>query len=79
MVVHPHLKGNLASLKGFDLPMRVLSDGRNNFFLGTFKDGLGIITRESVETWDKQFLAEEALSKGKWTQRSLPKLKTFWN
>ena len=79
MVVHPTLKGNIASLKGFDLPVRVLSNGKGSFFLGTFKESFGIITRESKEEWDKQFLAEEALSKGNWTQRSVPKLKYLWN
>ena len=79
MIVHPHLKGNLASLKGFDLPLRVLSNGKGMFFIGTFKENFGIITKESKETWNKQFQAEDALCNGKWTRQSVPKLKYFWN
>lgn len=41
----------------------------DGFYIGTFADGRTPLTRESVEYFSSQELAESALSSGTWTQR----------
>lgn len=70
-ILNNNIKGLLASKAGFELPVRVLSSGRG-YYIGTFSDNHGAISRESVEYWDKAIHAEEAMRTGQWHQRQRP-------
>lgn len=73
-IINESQTGYIASLQGYELPIRVLSK-RNNltrvteFFIGCFHNDKGIVSKESVEVYSKQIDAEEALSKQTFTQQ----------
>ena len=69
--INTDVKGVLATRAGFDLPIRVLSSCAG-YYIGTFSDTHGKISRESREYYPTQRLAEEAFRKGTWTQRRHP-------
>lgn len=60
--------GYLAGEAGFDLPVQPLRCQRG-WYLGTFSDELGPVSRESEEYFPSADLAEQALQSGVWTQR----------
>ena len=70
-IINTHVKGILATRAGFDLPIRVLSS-RAGYYIGTFSETHGVVSKESVEYYPTQQLAEEAFRKGTWTQRRHP-------
>ena len=70
-VINTKVKGVLAARFGYDLPIRVLSS-RAGYYIGTFSDTLGHVSRESQQYYPTQQLAEEAFRKGTWTQRRNP-------
>ena len=70
-VINPNVKGVLAARFGYDLPIRVLSS-RAGYYIGTFSETHGVVSKESVEYYPTQQLAEEAFRKGTWTQRRNP-------
>lgn len=70
-VINTNVKGVLAARAGFDLPIRVLSS-RAGYYIGTFSETHGVVSRESREYYPTQQLAEEAFRKGTWTQRLNP-------
>ncbi len=70
-IINTHVKGILATRVGFDLPIRVLSS-RAGYYIGTFSETHGAVSRESKECYPTQQLAEEAFRKGTWTQRRHP-------
>jgi len=70
-VINTNVKGVLAARAGFDLPIRVLSS-RAGYYVGTFSDTHGPVSRESQEYYPTQLQAEEAFRKGTWTQRRHP-------
>lgn len=64
--------GTLATRYGWGhLPLSVLQSAAG-FYLGTFDDEEGPISRESVEYWATRAEASTALISGNWTQRSNP-------
>lgn len=70
-IINPDQKGVLASRFGYDLPVRVLSSNAG-YYIGTFSETHGVVSRESKEYYPTQRAAEEAFRKGKWTQRLRP-------
>ena len=70
-ILNSNIKGQLAAKAGHELPVRVLSSNRG-YYIGTFSETLGPVSRESVEYWDKAIHAEEAMRTGKRTQRRHP-------
>ena len=70
-VINTNVKGVLASRAGFDLPIRVLSSNAG-YYIGTFSETHGPVSRESQQYYPTQQLAEEAFRKGTWTQRRHP-------
>lgn len=70
-IINHDIRGVLAARSGFLLPIRVLSS-RAGYYIGTFSDNHGQISRESNEYFPTQRLAEEAFRKGTWTQRRHP-------
>ena len=70
-VINTNVKGVLAASFGYDLPIRVLSS-RAGYYIGTFSETHGQISRESREYYPTQLQAEEAFRKGTWTQRRNP-------
>lgn len=67
------MNGKLAKMCGEDLPVQVLKLAAG-FYLGTkqLDEEIGMpvpFTRESIEYFDTQQEAEEALASGKWTQK----------
>ena len=70
-VINTNVKGVLAARFGYDLPIRVLSS-RAGYYIGTFSETHGAVSKESVEYYPTQRLAEEAFRKGTWTQRRNP-------
>ena len=70
-IINTNVKGVLAARFGYDLPIRVLHS-RAGYYIGTFSDTHGKISRESREYYTTQRLAEEAFRKGTWTQRRHP-------
>lgn len=69
-IINHDVRGVLAARSGFLLPIRVLSS-RAGYYIGTFSDNHGVISRES-QYFDKRIDAEKALRKGTWTQRRHP-------
>ena len=65
------VKGILAARFGYDLPIRVLSS-RAGYYIGTFSETHGVVSRKSQQYYPTQQLAEEAFRKGTWTQRRNP-------
>lgn len=70
-IINTSVKGILAARFGYDLPIRVLSS-RAGYYIGTFSETHGPVSKESVEYYPTQRLAEEAFRKGIWTQRKHP-------
>ena len=70
-IINHNIRGIVAAQSGFLLPIRVLSS-RAGYYIGTFSETHGAISRESVEYYPTQRLAEEAFRKGTWTQRKHP-------
>ena len=70
-VINTNVKGILAARFGYDLAIRVLSS-RAGYYIGTFSETHGVVSRESREYYPTQQLAEEAFRKGTWTQRRNP-------
>ena len=70
-IINPDQKGVLASRFGHELPVRVLSSNAG-YYIGTFSESHGVVSRESVEYFPTQRAAEEAFRQGKWTQRNRP-------
>ena len=70
-VINTNVKGVLAARFGYDLPIRVLSS-RAGYYIGTFSETHGVVSRESLEYYPTQLQAEEAFRKGTWTQRRNP-------
>ena len=70
-IINTDVKGVLATRAGFDLPIRVLSSNAG-YYIGTFSETHGAVSRESKECYPTQQLAEEAFRKGTWTQRRHP-------
>ena len=70
-IINTHVKGILATRAGFDLPIRVLSS-RAGYYIGTFSETHGVVSKESREYYPTQLQAEEAFRKGTWTQRRNP-------
>lgn len=66
------IKGKLAASVGYDLDVVVLLNGTGRFYLGTMSPLTGPVSRESVEYWDSQEEALDALESGDWTQRDHP-------
>lgn len=62
--------GKLAQEYGYELPLKVMRSPAG-FYLGTSQDGMPM-SRESVEYFQSQGAADEALATGKWTQRQTP-------
>jgi hypothetical protein len=60
--------GHLASEIGLQLPLQVLKSGAG-YYIGTYDDDNGPVSRESVEYWPEKADAIEALATGGWTQR----------
>jgi len=56
-----------AELAGLKLPLQVLRSGAG-FYIGTQNEE-GPVSRESVEYFSSQSLAERALEQGTWSQR----------
>jgi hypothetical protein len=52
------------------LELKVLKSN-NGYYLGTFNDE-GPCSRESLEYWKTQDLAEKAMASGDWTQKDTP-------
>ena len=50
------------------LPLKVLRSAAG-FYIGTFDDEIGPYSRESIEYYPTQALAETALEQGTWTQK----------
>lgn len=61
--------GRLAQSSGKLLPLQVLKSGAG-YYLGTWFDGP--FSRESVQYWKTQAMAEQALANGLWTQKPSP-------
>lgn len=70
-IINHDVRGVLAARFGYLLPIRILSSNRG-YYVGTFSETHGAISRESVEYYPTQRLAEEAFRKGTWTQRRHP-------
>ena len=70
-IINTNVKGVLAARFGYDLPIRVLHS-RAGYYIGTFSETHGAVSRESKECYPTQQLAEEAFRKGTWTQRRHP-------
>ena len=70
-IINTNVKGVLAARFGYDLPIRVLSS-RAGYYIGTFSETHGVVSRESREYYPTQLQAEEAFRKGTWTQRRNP-------
>ncbi|WP_176432233.1 MULTISPECIES: hypothetical protein [unclassified Vibrio] len=62
--------GKLAQDCGERLPLEVMRSAAG-YYIGTSEDGMPF-SRESVEYFDNQSKAEEALETGNWTQRMTP-------
>lgn len=62
--------GKLALASGVRLKLQVLHSNAG-YYLGTFNDE-GPYSRESVEYFRTQGLAEAAMTSGEWTQRDHP-------
>ena len=76
--INKDILGRVAMTRGFKLPVRILSNNRGSYYIGTFCNDAGKISKESKETWDRQYKAEEALRKGTWTQVEGSDLKGSW-
>lgn len=62
------MNGRLAEhFCGVSLPLQVLKSAAG-FYIGTLQDGMPF-TRESVEYFPTEEIAQAALSDGKWTQK----------
>jgi hypothetical protein len=70
MKVNPP-KGQLAARFGYDLPLEPLCSG-GGYYLGTFSEEVGPVSRESVERFRTREEAAKALDSGDWTQREHP-------
>lgn len=62
--------GKLAREAGYRLPLQVLKSNAG-FYIGTSNE-TGPVSRESVEYYALQSVAEEALGRNEWTQRVAP-------
>ena len=69
-IINHDVRGVLAARSGFLLPIRVLSS-RAGYYIGTFSDNYGVISRES-QYFDKRIDAEKALRNQNWIQRKHP-------
>lgn len=60
--------GLLAESVGIRLPLQVLKS-RADYYIGTFSLDMGPVSRESIEYFENELLAQNALTSGNWTQR----------
>lgn len=77
LVVNTDKIGKNAYNRGYELPVRILINKENRFYIGTFHEKDGIVSRESKETWDKRINAEKALVQNDWTQFTPKQRMTF--
>lgn len=70
MSMRPHL-GVLATRFGYPLPLQVCQSAAG-FYLGTFSDTEGPVSRESMEYFPTREAAQLAMDTGDWTQRDNP-------
>lgn len=70
-IINHNVRGELAARFGYLLPIRVLSSNRG-YYIGTFSETRGPVSRESEQYYPTQLQAEEAFRKGTWTQRRNP-------